>query len=231
MELGRLDESVALLRRAVQLNANYAQGHLFLSQAYRYGGMLQESRSEAELALGLDPEIREYTSVNTYLYLGEYDKFIQNLARRHLGARVLFYRGLAHYYRGDLSEAGRDFRSAHEMQPSHPHAQYAQAFLRALAGQNDEGLRELRRFEQDYRADGEMLYKTAQAYAILGDKRSAIRLLRQSIAHNFYCYPCFVQDPLLASVHDDPEYLSVIQLARTRHEAFRQRFFLSPVAK
>jgi DNA-binding winged helix-turn-helix (wHTH) protein/tetratricopeptide (TPR) repeat protein len=225
MELGRLDESVALLRRAVQLNPNYAQGHLWLSQAYRYGGRLWESRSEAELALRLDPEIREYSTVNTYLYLGEYDKFLQNLPRRQLGARVLFYRGLAHYYMHDLEGAEGDFRKAYEMQPQHPHAQYAQAFLRALTSQNDEGIRQLRLFEKNYLADGEMIYKTAQAYAVLGDRHSALRLLRRSIEHNFYCYPYFMQDPLLASVRDDPEYRAVMELARTRHEAFKSKFF------
>ena len=224
MELGRLDESVVLLRHAVQTNPNYAQGHLWLSQAYRYGGMLQESLSEAELASRLDPEVREYTTLNTYIYAGEYDKFLQSLSRG-LGARVLFYSGLAHYYERDLSAAERDFRKAYEMQPAHPHAQYAQAFLQALAGQNDEGIRQLRVFEQKYQADGEMIYKTAQAYAILGDKRSAIRLLRQSIERDFYCYPYFLRDVLLQSVREDPEYVGVMELARARHEAFRRRFF------
>ena len=225
MELQRLNEAVALLRRAVQLNPNYAQAHLWLSQAYRYGGRLEESRSEAELALRLDPEIREYTTLNTYLYLGEYDKFLQSFPRQQLGARTLFYRGLAHYYKGDLTDAKRDFRSAYEMQPAHPHAQYAQAFLRALASENDEGIRQLRLSEKNYFADGEMIYKTAQAYAVLGDTRSAIRLLHRSIEHNFYCYPYFMRDPMLESLRHDPEYSQVMELARARHEAFSRKFF------
>ena len=111
------------------------------------------------------------------------------------------------------------------MQHEHPHSQYAQAFLHALASENSEGIRQLRMFEHNYLADGEMIYKTAQAYAILGDKHSAIRLLRQSIEHNFYCYPYFMQDPLLDSVRDDPGYRTVMELARDRHEYFSRKFF------
>jgi DNA-binding winged helix-turn-helix (wHTH) protein/tetratricopeptide (TPR) repeat protein len=225
MELGRLDEAVALLRHAVQLNPNWADAHLWLSQAYRYGGMLQESRSEEELASRLNPETRENTTANVYLYLGEYDKFLETMPREASDARNFFYRGLAQYYKGSLSEAEQNFRRAYEMDPAHPHARYSHALLRALAAENDDGIRELRIFEQSYQADGEMLYKAAQAYAILGDKRSAVRLLRQSIEHNFYCYPYFLRDPLLEPSRDDPEYSGVMELARLRHEAFRRKFF------
>lgn len=225
MELGRLDEAVALLRRAVQLNPNWADAHLWLSQAYRYGGMLQESRSEEELASRLNPETRENTTPNVYLYLGEYDKFLETMPREASDARNFFYRGLAKYYKGNLSEAEQDFRRAYEIQPAHLHARYGHALLRALARENDEGLRELRVLEQSFQADGEMLYKMAQAYSVLGDKRSAVRLLRQSIEHNFYCYPYFVRDPLLETARDDPEYFEVLELARLRHEAFRRKFF------
>jgi len=225
MELGRLDDAVALLRRAVQLNPNWADAHLWLSQAYRYGGMLRESRSEEELAWRLNPETRENTTANVYLYLGEYDKFLETMPREASGARNFFYRGLARYYKGNLSEAEQDFRRAYEMDPAHPHARYSHAWLRALAAENDDGIRELRIFEQSYQADGEMLYKTAQAYAILGDKSAAVRLLRQSIEHNFYCYPYFLRDPLLETARNDPGYSEVMELARLRHEAFRQKFF------
>jgi hypothetical protein len=53
--------------------------------------------------------------------------------------------------------------------------------------------------------DGEMSYdKMAQACAQLGDKQSALRLLRRSIELNFYPYSYFAQDPLLEPVRTDP---------------------------
>ena len=53
----------------------------------------------------------------------------------------------------------------------------------------------------------------------MSDKESAMRLLRRSIDHNFYCYPYFKQDPLLASLREEPEYSKVMEAARARHEA------------
>ncbi len=44
-----------------------------------------------------------------------------------------------------------------------------------------------------------MLHKEAQAYAMWRDKRSALRLLRQSIEHSFYSYPYFSHDPFAPS--------------------------------
>jgi tetratricopeptide (TPR) repeat protein len=225
MELGRLEESVVLLRRAVELNPNYAQAHLWLSQAYRYGGMLEASRFEAQLAFKLDPEIREYSTINTYIYLGEYDKFVESLPRWQINARTLFYSGLARYYMRDVSGAKRDLSKAYDMQPEHPHAQFARALLSALSSDKEEGLRDLRLFDTKYMADGEMLYKSAQVHAILGDKHSAISLLRQSVEHDFYCYRYFSEDPLLDSLRDDPQFSSLMQLAHARHEAFQHKFF------
>jgi tetratricopeptide (TPR) repeat protein len=225
VELGRLDQAVTLLRRALKLNPNYAEGHLWLSQAYRYGGMLQQSQTEAELALRLDPSIREYSTVNAYLYLGEYDKFLRSMPRTQVGARILFYRGLARYCNRDLRQAENEFDRAYQLQPTLAHAQYGRAIKSGIAGSPQEGLARLRRLEQDYQPDGEMLYKMAQAYAVLGDEKSGLRLLRRSIENNFFCYRYFVRDPLLDSLRGAPEYATLMEDARTRHETFRQKFF------
>jgi hypothetical protein len=68
-----------------------------------------------------------------------------------------------------------------------------------------------------------MLYKMAQAYAQLGDKQSALRLLRRSIDLNFYPCTYFVRDPLLEPVRSEPEYSAAKELARRRQEAFLTR--------
>jgi hypothetical protein len=73
--------------------------------------------------------------------------------------------------------------------------------------------------------DGEMLYKLGQVYAVLGDKLSAYRYLREAIDHNFYCDTCLVRDPLLVSLRGETQYAELVELARQRYEAFRRRFF------
>jgi hypothetical protein len=70
-----------------------------------------------------------------------------------------------------------------------------------------------------------MLYKLGQVYNALDDKSSAYRFLREAINHNFYCYACLVRDPLLISLHRDPQYAELLKLALERHEIFKRKYF------
>lgn len=65
----------------------------------RFAGMLDESVTECERARNSDPLVKANGSVlNTYLYLGEYDKFLDSLPEVDDSAFVLFYRGFAEYH-------------------------------------------------------------------------------------------------------------------------------------
>jgi hypothetical protein len=83
---------------------------------------------------------------------------------------------------------------------------------------------EARMQERDVR-DSEAAYKVAQAYAVSGDKASALRVLRRSIENGFFPYPYLKTDPLLDSLRKDPGFTSLLTLARERHDAFRKKFF------
>jgi len=99
----------------------------------------------------------------------------------------------------------------------------------SIAEQPAKGLEILQAAEDKIRArgvgDSEAIYKIAQAYAVLGDTASALRMLRLSIEDGFFAFPYFVRDPLLDSLRHEPEFAKVMQEARTRHEAFRKTFF------
>ena len=74
-------------------------------------------------------------------------------------------------------------------------------------------------------SDPELIYKVAQAYAVLGDKTSALHMLRHSIGGGFFCYPYFVHDPLLQSLRSEPEFQALMNQALQRHEQFKTTFF------
>ena len=95
---GRVEQAVPLLRDALHTNPNRADLHWELGYAYRFAGMLQESVTECELALRLDPLVKANgAALNTYLYLGEYDKFLRSLPNENESdnnsAFLVFYRG------------------------------------------------------------------------------------------------------------------------------------------
>jgi hypothetical protein len=51
-----------------------------------------------------------------------------------------------------------------------------------------------------------------------------LRLLQRAIDQGFFGYPYFSADPLLAGVRGEPVYLTIVERARKRHEAFRATF-------
>jgi hypothetical protein len=49
--------------------------------------------------------------------------------------------------------------------------------------------------------------------------------LQHTIEGGFFCYPCLLSDPLLASIRSDPEFQRLAAEAHERQEQFRAKFF------
>jgi DNA-binding winged helix-turn-helix (wHTH) protein/TolB-like protein/Tfp pilus assembly protein PilF len=229
-DTGRVERAVPLLREALKTNPNHAEVHWELGYAYRFAGMLEESVSECERARQLDPTVKLNSSAfNTYLYLGQYDKFLQSLPKTNEVAFIAFYRGFGEYHNKDWEKAAKDFDRAFELDPSVLHVQVGRAFSDAIGHQNPKGLEVLRKAEDKIKergvGDPEAIYKIAQAYAVLGDEVSALRVLRYSIENGFFSYPYFMTDPLLERLRNQAEFARLMGVARQRHVAFKTMFF------
>jgi|SRR5579863_406551 len=223
LEHNKAEQAIPLLQESLRNNPTDSFAHWYLSEAYRYGGALDQSVAEGELALKLNPNVAENLTFNTYLYVGRYGKFLDSLPRGENNARTTFYRGLAYYYLNDTRRAEEEFDRAYALNPALLHSQIGRALTCGLRRQNVQGLELMGNIERSGNDDGEMLYKMVQAYAQLGDKRSSLRLLRRTIEANFYPYSYFGRDPLLEPVRREPEYPAVMELARQRQAAFLKR--------
>ena len=228
-DTNRVIQAVPLLREVLKANPNYALAHWELGYAYRFTGMLDESIEECEKARAIDPQVKMHSSaLNSYLYAGQYDKFLRSLPPDDSAAFILFYRGLARLYLKDEKGAATDFDRAYQLDPS-LYTEIGKAFSLAFGGDSPKGLELLKRTEAkiDERGvtDAEAMYKIAQAYAVMGDKRSAIRVLSRSIDGGFFCYPYIKDDPLLDNVRQEGQYAALLSSARKSHEDFKSRFF------
>jgi tetratricopeptide (TPR) repeat protein len=228
-DTGRVEQSVPLLRDALARTPNSAEAHWELGYAYRFGGMLDDSVRECELARRIDPEVKiNNSALNSYLYRGQYDAFLASLPAID-SVYILFYRGLGEYYKRDYVDATAYWERAFAQDPSLLQAEIGKALADGIERRNVEGLTLLRETEGKIEArgvtDAEGIYKVGQAYAALGDKASALRLLRRSIEGGFFCYPYFVADPLLETLHGDRVFEQLMDLARQRRERFRSLFF------
>ncbi len=228
-DTNRVEESTAMLRRLVETSPNLAEARWELGYAYRFAGLLEESIAECERARLLDPEVKMTSSAfNSYLYTGQYEKFIRSLPTRDDIAFVMFYRGFGNFYLNNREQAAADFDRAYDLKPD-LYTQIGKALSYNIKGRKADALDLLHNTEQGIATSGvgdaEAIYKVAQGYAVLGDKESALRVLKQSIEQGFFCYSYFINDPLLENLRSAPEFASLMDLARARHEAFRRRFF------
>ncbi len=228
-DTGRVEAAVPQLRTVLKTNPAHAEAHWELGYAYRFGGVLPESIKEGELARQLDSQVKLNSSAfNSYLYAGQYDKFLQSLPPRNDQAFIVFYRGFAHYYLNQRTQAAEHFERAYALDPS-LYTQIGKALSAGLSGATAQGLTLLRDTERKLETGGvieaEGTYKVAQGYAVLGEKAAALRLLRRSIEGGFFCYPYFITDPLLQNLRAEAGYAQLMEAAKQRHEAFKQKFF------
>ena len=229
IDTGKVEQAVPLLRDALKTNPNDAALHWELGYAYRFAGMLTESVVECEHAMQIDPFVKSNGSVlNSYLYLGEYAKFIESLPDTANSAFPLFYRGFGEYHQKDFVRAAKDFDRAYQLDQT-LYTQIGKAFSDSITGRTSEALDSLKQAEKKIQqrgvGDPEATYKIAQAYAVMGNKHSAFRMLKYSIDNGFFSYPYFIRDPLLETLHGSPNYAELIEIARQRYEAFRKKFF------
>jgi serine/threonine protein kinase/tetratricopeptide (TPR) repeat protein len=228
-DTGRVEQAVPMMRAVLAQNPGYAEALWELGYAYRFGGMLQESVEESEKARQDNPSVKINSSaMNAYLYLGEYDKFMQSLPSND-SVYVLFYRGFGEYHLAHSAQAAHYFDRAYEKDPKLLPARVGKALSYAIHGDANKGLALLHSTESQIiesgAGDAESLYKVAEAYAVLNDKASAILMFHRTIEGGFFPYPYFERDPLLNSLRNEPEFEMLMKQARARHEQFKAQFF------
>src|SRR6202167_670893 len=192
IDTGNEEQAVPFLRDALKTNGNYAAAHWELGYAYRFAGMLDESVAECERARQLAPFVKGNGAVlNSYLYLGEYQKFLESLPADD-SSFSLFYRGFGEFHEKQFDRAASDFDRAYQLDPN-LYTGIGKALSDAIHQQTKEGLQLLSGLERTVKqrgvGDPEATYKIAQAYAVLADKSSALRALRMSVAGGFFSYP------------------------------------------
>jgi TolB-like protein len=227
-DTGHAEEAVPLMRGALENNRNSAEAHWELGYAYRFGGLLRESIAECERAREIAPAVKATSSaMNSYLYMGKYDKFLASLPPNGT-AYITFYRGFAEYYRHDFQKATAEFDRAYKLDPALLQAQVGKAIADGVRGQKVDGLSKLRdtesRIAERGVSDAEGIYKVVQAYAVLGDAESGLRMFAKVIEDGFFCYPYFLHDPLIDNLRNQPGFADLLNKARVRHEAFKAKF-------
>jgi len=197
LHIGLLDEAVAEFRKALALNpfdAN-AQRRIGIAQIYRgeYGdGYATFRRSGPES----NPALWTYQTAWALLYL-----------RRDAEASVL----MEAYLRAHHEDRGGVVRST-------------RAILRAKRGDTAGAAADIR--EAVAAGTGfvhfhHTAYNIASVYAILRQPSSALHWLHRAADEGWPCYPYFANDPNLANIRDDPDFITFMRELKAQWERYR----------
>lgn len=225
-------EMLLMARRRQPYNPNLLTG---ITYAARGAGLLQLSsqalNNRDALALSaFQPQALEITR----LYLGDLAGFEASLREQpgHLRSTsgvLPFYRGYLALVRGDQATALREFRAAGALIHGYPNIRrLSEIFTLILEGQKEAAWQHLREYDQERlgmrEPDGEFTLRLAEAYALMGDRASAMDMANRAFARGFGCTAWYERSPLLESLHDLPRWKALLQHLRERQQLMEERF-------
>ncbi len=232
---GNQREALSLLiqaRRAQPSNPLLLTG---LAYAARGAGLLPLSRRAMDLRDSLTfPEYLPQAVDITCLYTGELPRFEASLQDRpgHLRNTtgvLAFYRGYLALVEGDRTRARAEFAAARQAPHGYPNIlRLSEIFDLILDGRRDEAWKALRDFDQERlgmrEPDGEFTIRLAEAYALLGDRASAMEMATRAFARGFGCTAWYERSPLLAPLRDLPRWKALLQHLRERQNLMEDTF-------
>jgi eukaryotic-like serine/threonine-protein kinase len=216
-ERGELAKAFTDAKALVKRQPESAQAHFALSYVLRYTGLLEESEHQCETALALDPGNYLFRSCAfTFMDLGNPGRamdFLQLDAGSEWTANVT---PVILLREGKLAEARQ---TAKRMSLHARNRRLLQACL-------DPRQPELDRVAREEEAvaladpDPENRYYSAIVMAMCGQRDIALRLLKNSIEHNYCAYSALQADPALAKLRQTPEFPQLLSAARDCQKKF-----------
>ena len=200
-----------------------------MAYAARGAGLLRLSRRALDLRdnlawSGLQPQAVDITR----LYLGDIPRFEASLQERpgHLRSTsgvVPFYRGYLALVRGDHPGAQREFDQASHLAHGYPNIQrLSEIYTLILQARREEAWQKLREYDQERigmrEPDGEFTLRLAEAYALLGDRASAMDMAGRAFARGFGCTAWYEQSPMLEPLRSLPKWQALMQHVRERQQ-------------
>jgi hypothetical protein len=206
-----------------------------IAYAARGAGLLPLARRAMDLRDALAFAKLQPQAVDiTCLYTGEIPRFEASLQEQpgHLRSTsgvLPFYRGYLALVRGDHPLAHKEFKTAADLAHAYPNIlRLSEIFDLILQGEKDEAWKKLREYDQERigmrEPDGEFTIRLAEAYAMMGDRASAMEMASRAFARGFGCTAWYERSPMLEPLRSLPKWKALMQHLRERQTLMEERF-------
>jgi adenylate cyclase len=208
--------------KALMYDGNLPEAYTAMGLSYFIWGKLEEASASSRKAIELAPDdfVAHWTLGRIHFTNGEFDK-AYDLFRRVIDLKPAFISGYADLAMtcdglGRKSEA----RAARDQMlerlpnyilqnPDDSRARMFYAVTLAESGRKDDAIREGSNALEISPDDPMMLYNCACLHARLGEAPRALDLLRQAIARGHLNFGWMRNDPDMATLRDDPEFIEL----------------------
>jgi serine/threonine protein kinase/Flp pilus assembly protein TadD len=182
------DGTIELAKRAIAIKPDCEGVYNVLGRAYFASGRFQEAADIVEKAVTANGD-----DYNVFV------PFVNSLERLGRTSELNRYREL------EVSSLERQL----DLVPEDVRARSLLAADYATMGRKDDAVRHLEMTVALRPNDSNILYNAACTYAVLGKKEQVLDLLRRALAMGYSNNDWPRQDPDLASVHNDPEFMKM----------------------
>jgi len=218
-------EAIADLKRALSLQNNLPHAYNRLGTILAHIGLLDHAREMFERGRPFQPKKAVSPSiVQVYVWGQEYE-----LAREHIEAwraekpgtkYAVYFAPYPAMMTGDFKEARRLIDEALQLAPQDPLIISLEAQLHALMGNRDAAIECITRACSSPKSFGHAhhtYYQIACALALTGRPDTALEWLERSASTGFACWPFFLNDPCLASLHGLPAFDLLISALQAKY--------------
>ena len=204
-------------KRAIALNPNYSQAHLWYGMHLAALGRQNEAIAQVKRAHELDPlSLINNSAQGLMLYFGgEYDAAIDQLhATLELDSDFFvahWLLGMAYEQKRQYEDARSEFQKARRLAPRNSAILESLGEIAALSGRKKESLEILRELNQLSKQEFVSPYNLALLNVALGDKDRALDSLQEAYAQRDSNIIYLKLDPALQSIRSDARFQELLR--------------------
>ncbi len=220
VERGELGKAYQAAQALVKRRPESAEAHFAMGYVYRYAGMLEQSASECDTALALDPGNYLFRSCAwAFMELGKTER-AADFVRLDEGSEWAAYALPSILLReGKIAEA----RQAVKRMPSAPryHRDLLESCLQLRPAADLDRMAQEAESSLPTEPDPETWYYQGALFAFCGKKQAALHLLQSAVEQNYCAYSNLLSDPLLAKLRTETAFDKVLTAASKCQDAVR----------